>query len=95
VAAHARAQVLAEFVLLHGPVIRLVRVPDHISRFEERVIEPDDLVSAFPDVGPTILRVRDRLSHSEEVAAVTADAGRRRPSCRGRRRRPLGSAAFG
>jgi hypothetical protein len=68
-AAHACAQVLADFVLLHDPVIRLLCVPDRVSRFAEQFVEPDDLVSAFPDFELTILRVSDRY-------AAVGDAGR-------------------
>ena len=32
-----------------------------------RIIEPDNLIAAFPDLGLTILRVGDRLSHGKTV----------------------------
>jgi hypothetical protein len=65
--ATARAQVLAEFVLMHDPVIRLICASDRILRLLTRIIKPDDLIATLPDLGLPILRVGDGLSYSKEV----------------------------
>ena len=49
--ATAGAQVLAEFVLMDDPVIRLICASDGVSRPVMRIIEPDDLIAAFPSSG--------------------------------------------
>jgi hypothetical protein len=54
---------------MHHPVIRLICVSDCILPLFALVIEPDDLIAAFPDLGLTIFRVRDGLSHSKKAAA--------------------------
>ena len=54
---------------MDDPVIRLICASDRVSRPVMRIIEPDDLIAAFPGLGLTILRVGDRLSHSKEMLA--------------------------
>jgi hypothetical protein len=54
---------------MDDPVIRLICTSDRVSRPVMRIIEPDDLIAAFPDLGLTILCVGDRLSHGKTVAA--------------------------
>ena len=52
---------------MDDPVIRLICASDRVSRPVMRIIEPDDLIAAFPDLGLTNFRVGDGLSHSKEV----------------------------
>jgi hypothetical protein len=66
------AQVLAEFVLMDDPVIRLISASDRVLRLVAGIIEPDDLIAAFPDLGLTILRVGDGLSHGKSVTPCGA-----------------------
>jgi hypothetical protein len=39
-------------------------------RLATRIIEPDDFIAAFPDLGLTVFRVGDGLFHSKKVAAI-------------------------
>ena len=55
---------------MHDPVIRLFRASDCVLRLTLWIIEPDDLIAAPPDLGLTILRVGDGLSHSKTVLAL-------------------------
>jgi hypothetical protein len=57
------------FVLIYDPVIRLIGASDRVLRLTMRIIEPDNLIAALPDLGLTILRVGDGLSHGKTVAA--------------------------
>jgi hypothetical protein len=52
---------------MYDPVIRLIRASDRVLRLATWVIEPDDLIAALPDLGLTILRVGDGLSHGKEM----------------------------
>jgi hypothetical protein len=61
------AQVLAEFVLMDDPVIRLISTSDRVLRLVAGVIKPDDLIATLPGLGPTVLRVGDGLSHRKEM----------------------------
>jgi hypothetical protein len=38
-------------------------------RLVTRIIEPDDLITAFPNLGLTVLRVGDGLPYSKKVTA--------------------------
>jgi hypothetical protein len=66
------AQVLAEFVLIYDPVVRLIGASDRLSRLVARIIEPDNLIATTPSHRLTILRVRDGLSHSKTVTPCGA-----------------------
>jgi hypothetical protein len=58
-AADSGAQVLAEFVLMDDPVIRLICASDRVLWLFTPVIKPDDLVATLPALGLTIFCVRD------------------------------------
>lgn len=60
-------QVLAEFVLMDDPIVRLIRASDRVLRLTTWIIEPDDLIAALPGLGLTVLRVGDGLSYSKEM----------------------------
>jgi hypothetical protein len=61
------AQILAEFVLMDNPVIRLIRASDRVLRLTMWIIEPDNFIAALPGLGLTVLRVGDGLSHHKEM----------------------------
>jgi hypothetical protein len=57
---------------MDDPVIRLIGASDRVLRLVAGIIEPDDLIAAFPDLGLTILRVGDGLPYSKSVTPCGA-----------------------
>lgn len=65
-----RAPKSSQFVFSQDAIIRLIRVPDDILRFESTgMAKPDDLIASPPIFRLTVLRIGNRLSDIEAMAA--------------------------